>query len=57
MIIGLVSSLNIDNNIEYNVEQIRNYSEHADGGCYVFFNGKVVHALPMRKMGILEFEV
>lgn len=29
MVIGLVSSLNIDNDIEYNVEQIRNYSEKA----------------------------
>lgn len=29
MVIGLVSSFNIDNDIEYNVEQIRNYSEQA----------------------------
>lgn len=34
-----------------------NEQNGANGGCYVFFNGKVVHALPMGKTGILRFEV
>lgn len=29
----------------------------ANGGCYVFFHGKVVQALPMGKTGILSFAI
>lgn len=34
-----------------------NEQNGANGGCYVFFYGKVVYALPMGKTGILKFEV
>lgn len=47
-------------NIKNPVCMINSYVEdenRAKGGCYVFFKNKVIKALPMGNVGILEFEV